>query len=182
MKILVVSDLHGSAAAAEKVEQIICNNTFDRILVLGDVLYHGPRNPLPEGYAPLKVAEILNRYADQILGVRGNCDAEIDREICRFPLSKDYETLNLGTREVFLTHGHIHSPEMHMPLSKGTLFLYGHFHVPKAEYRNGIYYLNPGSTTLPKENYPQSYGILSEEGFTVYDFAGNEIKSIRFID
>ena len=182
MNILVISDLHGSHYYAKQVEEVMEKGKFDRILVLGDVMYHGPRNPLPKDYAPMKVSEILNQRKDITLGVRGNCDAEIDQAICEFPLSADYEEFTLGTRGVFMTHGHIHSPQMHPPLAKGSIFLYGHFHVPKAEYRNGIYYLNPGSTSLPKEDYPGSYGILTEEGFQVLDFEGKEIKSIRFLD
>ena len=182
MKIFVISDIHGSYTAAKKAWQIIEKNSFDRILVLGDVLYHGPRNPLPEGYDPMKVAELLNRKKDIILGVRGNCDAEIDRVLCEFPLSADYETFTLGSREVFMTHGHIHSPQMHMPLKKGSIFLYGHFHVPAARYANGIYYLNPGSCSLPKEGSAKSFAFLDEDSFTICDLDGNPLNSIRFID
>ena len=182
MKIFVISDIHGSAAALEKAEKQLLKQKFDGILVLGDVLYHGPRNPLPEGYEPLKVVSILNRYADKITGVRGNCDAEIDRQLCAFDINEDYQTMKLGDRDVFITHGHIYSPEMHKPLAKGSIFLYGHFHVPVAREENGIYYLNPGSCSMPKENNPCSYGVLSEDGFVVYDLDGKELKSIRFLD
>ena len=182
MKFLIASDIHGSAYYCDLLLKAIETEKPEKVLILGDILYHGPRNDLPKGYAPKEVIAMLNPLKDMLLCVRGNCDAEIDRAICEFPLSADYEEFRLGTRGVFMTHGHIHSPEMHPPLAKGSIFLYGHFHVPKAEYRNGIYYLNPGSTSLPKEDYPGSYGILSEEGFKVMDFEGKEIKSIRFLD
>ena len=182
MKIFVISDIHGSGYYAEQADKIIEKGNFDKILVLGDVLYHGPRNPLPKGHDPMKVAALLNKRADMILGVRGNCDAEIDREICKFPLSADYETFTLSERQVFMTHGHIFSPEMHRPLEKGSIFLYGHFHVPVASFRNGIYYLNPGSCALPKEDNPCSYGILTPEEFVIKDFDGNTLNFIKFID
>ena len=181
MRIFVYSDIHGSAYYAEKIYDIIRKNKFDKICILGDVLYHGPRNPLPEGHNPMKVVELVNKYKDITLGVRGNCDAEIDRVLCEFPMSNDYEEFCLRDgRKVFMTHGHIQKPDFHKPLEKGTIFLYGHYHVPKAEVDHGIYLCNPGSISLPKENNPNSYGILTEEGFTVYDFDGKVLRNISF--
>ncbi len=180
MKYLVASDIHGSAYYTLKIEEIFKKGEFDRIILLGDILYHGPRNPLPEGHDPMKVVEILNRYKDSILCVRGNCDAEIDREILEFPLAADYQKIKLGKRTVLISHGHVQTPDKHLPLRKGDIFLYGHYHVPRCELVGTSYYLNPGSCSLPKENYPQSYAILDEDRFTAYDFNGKVIKEIIF--
>ncbi len=182
MNYLVFSDIHGSAYYTEQIEQVIKSRKFEKIILLGDVLYHGPRNPLPEGHDPMKVVSILNKYRDKIIAVRGNCDAEIDRELCQFSMEKDYVTMKLGDREVFITHGHIYNPEMHEPLGKGSLFIYGHVHLPIAREERGIYYLNPGSIALPKQENPNSYGILTEQGFTIYDFKKNVLNEIHFLD
>lgn len=180
MRILVCSDIHGSAYYAEKLIELDREQSFDWILLLGDVLYHGPRNPLPEGHDPMKVVELFNSVKEKMIAVRGNCDAEIDRALLDFSSGDDYTELQVGRHIVFATHGHVYGDQLHPELKENTVVMYGHFHIPRAEKENNIFYCNPGSASLPKGGYPQSYGILDEEGFTVYDFNQEIIKQIVF--
>ena len=180
MNYLVVSDIHGSMAGAKAFEDALNMHQPEAVLCLGDVLYHGPRNDLPARYAPKEVIPLMNRYASKISAVRGNCDAEVDQMVLNFPLTADYNTFLLGRRRVFMTHGHIYSPE-HLPLlSKGDIFLFGHTHIPLAEETDGIMILNPGSISLPKQGFKPSYGLLSEERFTVYSAAHQTILQLLF--
>lgn len=180
MKLLVMSDVHGSLAGLERALEKFGEERTDYILSLGDLLYHGPRNPLPESYNPKEVAARLNAYKDKIMTVRGNCDAEVDQMLIEFPVLADYAVLFLDGRRIFATHGHHHHME-HLPhLSPGDIFIQGHTHIPVAERRGEIYVLNPGSVSLPKGNDAASYGVLDEKGFTVKDFAGKVLKEIAF--
>lgn len=180
MKLFILSDIHGSITYAKKALELFEREKCDQLIILGDVLYHGPRNPLPEGYAPSEVAVLLNTNQDKIIAVRGNCDSEVDQMVLEFPMMGDYQMLYMNKRKIFLTHGHLFNRN-HMPkLSRGDVFIHGHFHLPIADYENGIYYLNPGSITLPKNNEPNSYAILDEEGFYIKDLQGKVIKSIFF--
>lgn len=178
MKYLVFSDLHGSAVYAKKIIDVFKNGDFDKMLCLGDILYHGPRNDLPEGYNPKEVIKILNEYKDSIIAVKGNCEAYVDQMVLDFIIHDEYE-LDLNGRRVIMTHGHIINPVQHLNL-EGAIVLYGHTHVHKSDFVSGSWYLNPGSTTIPKENQPNSYAILDETSFKVVDFSQNILMNTDF--
>ena len=149
MKWMVASDIHGSAKYCRELLDAYEREKADRLLLLGDLLYHGPRNDLPDEYAPKMVIAMLNAKKNQILCVRGNCDAEVDQMVLEFPILADYCMLDLGTKLVYATHGHLTSAEQLPPLREGDLFLQGHTHVPMNEVKNGIRCMNPGSVSLP---------------------------------
>ncbi len=178
MKIFFLSDIHGSLVYAKEAFNCFEREAADQMVILGDVLYHGPRNPLPEGYNPAEVAELLNLYKEKIVAVRGNCDSEVDQTLIEYPMMSDYIILQMETYKIFVTHGHIYSRKNMPLLNKGDAFIQGHIHLPVAEEEEGIYYLNPGSITLPRENNANSYGILESNVFTVKAIDGRVIKSI----
>lgn len=180
MKIFFMSDIHGSLYFLKEAINSFKREKAEYIVILGDELYHGPRNPLPKEYNPQEVAVILNEYKEKIIAVRGNCDSEVDQMLIQYPIMGDYSTILYNGRRLFLTHGHIYNPENLPPLSKGDVFFYGHIHIPVAEKQDGIYIINPGSISLPKENYINSYGILENNIFSVKDFQGNVIKELSF--
>ena len=166
MKLLFASDLHGSAYYAEKLEELIRNEAPDKTVLLGDLLYHGPRNDLPREYAPKEVIPLLNGKKEKLLCVRGNCDAEVDQMVLEFPVLADYAVLPVGRRLIYATHGHIYHVKNLPPLAPGDVLLHGHTHVPAwTEFGQGNLYLNPGSVSIPKENSPHSYMTL--EGNTM---------------
>jgi putative phosphoesterase len=152
MRIMIISDIHGSAGACEQAMKHFDELAPDLLFVLGDVLYHGPRNPLPGGHNPKKVAELLNRRKDKIVAVRGNCDAEIDQMLLEFPMMGDYALAADGTRRLFLTHGHLWTRETFpWKLPRGSVIFSGHTHIAGIETdSDGITWCNPGSTSLPK--------------------------------
>jgi putative phosphoesterase len=154
MKYMIISDIHGSEAQTERAVDVFKAAGADFLFILGDVLYHGPRNPLPNGHNPKDAAEILNSIADKIIAVRGNCDSEVDQFVLKFPCMGDYTIVVDEGRALFLTHGHIFD-EKNLPpnLAKGSFFMSGHTHIIRAEEKNGVYFCNPGSISLPK-----SYG------------------------
>ena len=160
MKWMVASDIHGSAKYCRELLDAYEREKADRLLLLGDLLYHGPRNDLPDEYAPKMVIAMLNAKKNQILCVRGNCDAEVDQMVLEFPILADYCMLDLGTKLVYATHGHLTSAEQLPPLREGDLFLQGHTHVPMNEVKNGIRCMNPGSVSLPKQDSGRGYMIL----------------------
>lgn len=168
MKYLVISDIHGALHGAEMMMDAFTYHNCDWILCLGDILYHGPRNDVPEDYAPKKVIEIMNTQKDHITSVRGNCEAEVDQMVLNFPCMSDSNTIFIGNRRVFMTHGHLFSENNLPPLNKGDLFLSGHTHIPVVKETDGIFFGNPGSASLPKQNHPCTYGILDESSFTVF--------------
>ena len=151
MKIVIASDIHGSAAWCRKLVDAIEQEQPDQVVLLGDLLYHGPRNPLPDGYAPAEVAAMLNGLADRVTAVRGNCDAEVDQMMLEFPCMADSALVIDGETRLFCTHGHVFDPEHPPALSEGSLFLSGHTHVKVDEVRDGIRFVNPGSVSLPKD-------------------------------
>ena len=181
MKLLIASDIHGDLSAAKFVIDAYKRERCDKILLLGDILYHGPRNDLPEGYAPKEVISLLNDYKDVILAVRGNCDTEVDQMVLDFPILADYCYLSLDGLSVFATHGHHHNTQTPPPLANGDILLHGHTHVLKCEkFGNGNTYLNPGSISLPKENNPKSYMVYENRVFTVFDTNSNVIFKAEF--
>lgn len=157
MKWFIASDIHGSAYYCEKLIEAYKREQADKMLLLGDILYHGPRNDLPEGYAPKKVIEMLNGMKNEILCVRGNCEAEVDQMVLNFPVLADYAILEAGGRMIFATHGHVHNNNNLPPVKPGDILLHGHTHVPVCEEYETHIYMNPGSVSIPKENSPHSY-------------------------
>lgn len=179
MKLFFVSDIHGSAYYAKKALEIFKKENADYIVILGDELYHGPRNPLPLEYNPQEVINLLNGIGDKIIAVRGNCDSEVDEMVLNFPIMSTYSTIFYNRKRLFLTHGHIYN-EANLPkLSSGDVFIYGHTHIPKAEKSGDIFIINPGSISLPKENHPNSYGILEDDVFKIKNLEGETFKEIK---
>ena len=151
MKLVIASDIHGSAYWCGKLMEVIEAEQPDRILLLGDLLYHGPRNDLPRDYAPKQVIPMLSQYKEKIITVRGNCEAEVDQMVLPFPCLADFSQLYADGKLLYLTHGHHHNPDNLPPLPEGSIFLSGHTHVKLDEIRNGIRCLNPGSVSIPKD-------------------------------
>lgn len=151
MKLVIASDLHGSAFWCGKLMELIEKERPDRVLLLGDLLYHGPRNDLPRDYAPKKVIPMLSGLADKILAVRGNCEAEVDQMVLPFPCMADYAMMEADGVRMYLTHGHHFNPERLPPLQTGDVFLYGHTHVKFDQVVDGVRCLNPGSVSIPKD-------------------------------
>ena len=151
MKLLIASDIHGSAFWCAKLVDIMKQENPDKLILLGDLLYHGPRNDLPEGYAPKQVISMLNEYSHKILAVRGNCEAEVDQMVLSFPCMAEYFQLPIDGTLFYLTHGHHKSPDRLPSLPEGSVFLSGHTHVKMDEVRQGIRCLNPGSVSIPKD-------------------------------
>lgn len=179
MKIFFISDIHGSLYYLNKAIDRFNEEAASYIVILGDELYHGPRNPLPEGYDPKGCISLLNKYSDKIIAVRGNCDAEVEEMVLNFPLSSTYSNLLCNGRRLFLTHGHVYGTENIPKLSEGDVFMYGHTHVPVAYKKDGITIINPGSISLPKDGHPNTYGILENDVFTIKKFDGTEYMKIE---
>lgn len=166
MKWMIASDLHGSAYYCRKMLEAFEREGADRLFLLGDLLYHGPRNDLPREYAPKEIIPLLNGKKEKLFCVRGNCDAEVDQMVLEFPVLADYAVLPVGQRLIYATHGHIYHVKNLPPLAPGDVLLHGHTHVPAwTEFGQGNLYLNPGSVSIPKENSPHSYMTL--EGNTM---------------
>lgn len=158
MKYLIASDIHGSAYYCALLKERFFAEGAQKLLLLGDLLYHGARNPLPRDYSTLKTAEILNSMKEHILCVRGNCDSDVDTLVLEFPIVADYAILPAAGRTLVLTHGH----RTYGVLSGSDVLVNGHFHVPAFEQREGHLYVNCGSVSIPKENSPHSYLVLED--------------------
>jgi len=171
MKIMIASDIHGSAFWCHKLLQAWKSEGAAKLLLLGDILYHGPRNDLPDAYSPKEVLAMLNPLRDDLLCVRGNCDTEVDQMVLDFPILADYAILYAGTRTIYATHGHAYNPDNPPPLSRGSILLNGHTHVPACTEMDRIIYMNPGSVSIPKENSPHSYMIWNENCFVWKDLS-----------
>lgn len=181
MKFMIASDLHGSAYYTRQLLDAFQREGADRLLLLGDILYHGPRNDLPRDYAPKQVITMLSEVKDNILCVRGNCDTEVDQMVLDFPILADYICLSLDGLTVYATHGHKFNTDNPLPLSYGEILLHGHTHIPTSvEFGNNNHYLNPGSVAIPKGGFAKSYMIYENKTFTVKDFDGNVILSKQF--
>ena len=166
MKLVIASDIHGSAYWCGKLMEVIEEVNPDRIVLLGDLLYHGPRNDLPRGYAPKQVIPMLSGLKDRILAVRGNCEAEVDQMVLPFPCMADYALLECGGLRMYLTHGHHANPENLPPLGEGDVFLSGHTHVKIDKMVDGVRCLNPGSVSIPKDG-SHSCLVFENGEFTV---------------
>ena len=165
MKIMIASDIHGSALYCRKLLDAFEREEPDKLLLLGDILYHGPRNDLPDEYETKQVVEMLNDIRDDIICVRGNCDSEVDQMVLDFPIMADYCMLFLSDHTIFATHGHVYNTTDMPPLGSGDVLLHGHTHVPAWEpFGDDNYYLNPGSVSLPKNSSPRGYMIMTDEG------------------
>jgi len=180
MKILVASDIHGSATAARKIVGAAEAYGCDRIVLLGDLYYHGPRNPLPEGYAPIMVAQTLNAVKDKLLVVQGNCDSEVDAMVSEFAFFPSAELVLADGKIVLCTHGHVYNGENLPPFGGYDILLHGHTHVCGVWDRDGVTVINPGSTTLPKDGTPASYCVLTERDVTHYTIDGEKFSKVVF--
>lgn len=169
MKLMIASDIHGSAHYCRLMLDAFSKEQADRLVLLGDILYHGPRNDLPLEYAPKQVITMLNEHKDQLLCVRGNCDTEVDQMVLQFPVLPDSMLLWTQTHTIFATHGHIFNLSNLPPLCEGDVLLHGHTHVPAFEQADGITYINPGSVSIPKESSLHSYIILEDDTVTFKD-------------
>jgi len=178
MKLLFASDIHGSALYCARLCERIEAEQPDKVILLGDLLYHGPRNDLPEGYAPKEVIPLLNHYKDNIVAVRGNCDSEVDQMVLEFPCMADYSIIlaDAGV-ELFVTHGHIWSPSSPPPFSDTAVFLFGHTHIKQAELIGDNLVVNPGSISLPKDG-SRSYAVYEDKGFELKTLEGSSIRRI----
>ena len=188
MRFLIASDIHGAAEPCLKVKELWDKGGYDLLVLLGDLLYHGPRNDLPASYAPKKVIPVLSSMKEHIISVRGNCEAEVDQMVLPFPVLSESAMLFDSGRRIFLTHGHIHTPDSHP--DGMDCFFSGHTHLPVLEKRDGIVYLNPGSTSIPKGGYSASYAVwdngaieirrLSDSAImAAMDSGGRLIKPLR---
>ena len=178
MKYLISSDIHGSAHYAALLAQRFESEGASKMLLLGDILYHGPRNALPEGHDCQRVSDILNALSDKIIAVRGNCDAEVDQLMLNFPMMADYAIVETGSLTMFLSHGHRWNPANLPPLKSCNALIYGHTHIPHLEREGEIIVLNPGSAALPRGGFPQSFAIFEDGVFTIKDFDGNIISKL----
>ena len=176
MKWMIASDIHGSAYWCRKLIEKYKEEQADRLILLGDLLYHGPRNDLPDEYAPKQVISMLNAMKDEILCVRGNCEAEVDQMVLDFPVLADYALLALDKRMIFFTHGHVYNESNVPPLKNGDILLHGHTHVPKCVEHESYIYMNPGSVSIPKENSHHGYMTLENGKFLWKDFDGNILR------
>lgn len=178
MKLMFASDIHGSAKFCQTMIECYQREHAEKLILLGDLLYHGPRNDLPEGYAPKEVIRMLNEQKHEILCVRGNCEAEVDQMVLDFPVMADYITIFERGRMFFITHGHKYNLETLPPLKKEDILIHGHTHVQAMEVTPQCMYLNPGSLSIPKNGNKNSYMVYEDGIFTIKDLAGVEIMSL----
>ena len=179
MKFLIVSDIHGDAECCRAMLEAVRREGAEKILILGDVLYHGPRNDLPSGYAPKKVIEMLNAVSDRIVCVRGNCEAEVDQMVLSFPCMADTAVVLDEDKQVsiYMSHGHIFNPDKLPEMPDGSIFLYGHTHIYSIERRGGALCLNPGSVSIPKGGNPRTYAVYDGGRLAIKTFDGQILAS-----
>lgn len=175
MKLLIASDIHGSAYYCRKLIEAFENEKADRILLLGDILYHGPRNELPKEYAPKEVIAMLNPLKDKIFCVRGNCDTEVDQMVLEFPILAEYAVISVGSRLIYATHGHKYNKDNLPSMCKGDILLNGHTHIPEILEFDDYIYMNSGSVSIPKENSPHSYMVLEDNKFVWKNLETNQV-------
>ncbi|MDO4501165.1 MAG: phosphodiesterase [Erysipelotrichaceae bacterium] len=179
-KWMVASDLHGSILYANKMIEAYKKEEADKLILLGDLLYHGPRNDLPVEYKPKEVIKVLNDNKEDILCVRGNCDAEVDQMVLEFPIVADYALLESEGIDIFATHGHVYNENKLPKMAKKFILLHGHTHVPKCVENENYIYMNPGSMTIPKEGSHHGYMLIEGNKFTWKDFDGNIINEYTY--
>ena len=179
MKYMIASDIHGSAWYCRKMMEALEKEQADRLILLGDLLYHGPRNDLPKEYAPKEVIRMLNKEKNRIYNVRGNCDAEVDQMVLHFPIMADYCIIMDGERTIYASHGHVYHEENLPPLKNGDIFIHGHTHVLRAEKKENYTILNPGSVSIPKEGNIPTYAVLEDGLFSIRGFDGEIVKELK---
>lgn len=179
MKLMIASDIHGSAYYCRLLLEAYDREQADRLLLLGDLLYHGPRNDLPRDYDTKQVMTLLNERKSHLLCVRGNCDTEVDQMVLDFPMLADYAIVSEGAIVMYATHGHKWNPDNPMPMCEGSILLNGHTHVPKCMEYAGYVYMNPGSVSIPKESSWHGYMTLENGVFLWKDLDGTE--KMRYI-
>lgn len=178
MKLMIASDIHGSAFYCEKMITAYKKENADKLLLLGDILYHGPRNDLPKEYNPKQVISLLNEIAGELLCVRGNCDTEVDQMVLDFPIMAEYCILYMNEHMIFATHGHKFNELTPPPLKEGDILLNGHSHIPKYEKKENYIYMNPGSISIPKENSPHGYILMEDNIFIWKSLDGESYNKI----
>ena len=181
MRLLIASDIHGDADCCRALIGALERENAEKILILGDILYHGPRNDLPNGYAPKKVIEMLNGVADKLLCVRGNCDTEVYQMVLNFPIMSDTAFVYDGEAKLTLlmSHGHKYSPDNLPPLPQDTVLLYGHTHILGKTEKEGVICINPGSVSLPKGGNEKTYAIYENREITVKNLDGTIIDTYK---
>ena len=177
MKFLVASDIHGSLYYLNKIIEQFENTNADKLILLGDLYYHGPRNPLPKDYNPMEVSKKLNQMKDKLMVIKGNCDAEVDEMISDFPF-EEHLTLNINEKIFYFTHGH-HNNIDNIP-EKIDVLVYGHFHTGFIKEKDGVLCVNSGSVSLPKNNTPNSYLLITDEFIELKDIENNLIEKCKF--
>lgn len=177
MKVLVISDIHGSSYYARKIEEIVEKENPEKIVLLGDLYYHGPRNELSQEYAPMEVAKILNSLKDKLMVVRGNCDAEVDEMISEFKF-EDHILTNINGKNIYFTHGHKYNIE-NIPYEDFDILIYGHIHQGFIQEKEGYLFANPGSISLPKGGTEHSYLILEENQIILKDVDGRILQEYK---
>ena len=177
MKWFIASDIHGSKYYTEKMLNCYKAEKCNKMLLLGDILYHGPRNDLPRDYAPKAVIDMLNDVASEIMCVRGNCDTEVDQMVLHFPVLADYAIITYNETLIYATHGHNYNEDKLPPLANGDILLHGHTHVPVCRKHESYTYINPGSVSIPKENSHHGYMTFENGAFIWKDFDGNTINT-----
>ena len=174
MKLLIISDIHGSSYYAKMIPKIFKLEKADEMIILGDLYYHGPRNPLPKDYSPMNVCNILNSIKEKLKVVRGNCDALVDETISDFNFH-DHLLLNINNKRIYFTHGDKYNQDV-LPDEKVDIMFYGHFHTGFIRKKNNLIFANPGSLSLPKNNTRHSYIIMDSEKITLKDISGSIIE------
>lgn len=177
MKVLIISDIHGSGYYAEKIKEINKTEAPDQIIILGDIYYHGPRNELSQEYEPMKVAQILNSLKDKLLVVKGNCDAEVDEMISEFEF-QDHILTKINNKKIYFTHGHKYNIE-NIPYEDFDILIYGHIHQGFIQEKEGYIFANPGSISIPKCNTQHSYLIIEENKIILKNIEGKIIQELN---
>ncbi|MBE7087834.1 MAG: phosphodiesterase [Clostridiales bacterium] len=177
MKFLIASDVHGSAYYLNVLLKAFEREKADKLILLGDIYNHGPRNPLPKDYAPMEVAKMLNAIKDKLIVIKGNCDSVVDTMISEFDFVEDLVLVTVD-KTLFLTHGHVYNKDA-MPKTHYDGVIYGHFHTGFIENINGVTVANAGSISLPKNNTPRSYITVNDGVITLKDLDGNIILEKR---
>ena len=177
MKLLIASDLHGSAYYTKKLLERYRAENAEQLILLGDIYNHGPRNPLPEGYDPMGVAALLNPLSAVLTVVKGNCDSDVDTMISEFDFVSE-AVLYLDEKKIFLQHGDRYSIQ-NLPKNCGDAFIYGHYHTGFLKRAGNVVVANCGSISLPKENTAHSYIVLERGELVLKDIEGNEIDRMK---
>ena len=179
MKLFFLADIHGSRYYLEKALELFDKGGASYIVLLGDLLYHGPRNPFPKDYDPPEVAKMLNEFRKKIIAIRGNCDSDVDQMVLSFPMLSDHGNILIHGKRIFLSHGHTYSPENLPPLGDGDIFVSAHTHIPLVTKKDGIYLFNPGSVSLPKGHSENSYGVFDGESLEVKTLSGDSVFKVN---